>query len=163
MAYAVTHIILAIVLLDLVRHYLLSKKNFPRYLLVIGGIAGLAPDIDIPIGWIISLFTGTAVNLHGTFTHSIVFPIIFLLTAALLHYEKNMKWASIFYVIAFGWFFHLSLDCMYGGYKEFLWPLVINNFCPQWGLNEHASSIDAIILVAWLVHEELHKKIKDYI
>ena len=48
MALALTHVLLVIVLLDLFRHYVLSKKKFPRYLLVVGGIAGLLPDIDVP-------------------------------------------------------------------------------------------------------------------
>ena len=50
MALAVTHVILTIVILDLFRHYVFKKSKFPRYWLVIGGIAGLFPDIDIPLG-----------------------------------------------------------------------------------------------------------------
>ena len=164
MAHAVTHILFVIVLLDLFRHYVFGKRKFPRYLLVVGGIAGLAPDVDIPLGWIYNLFTDTAVNLHGNFTHSIIFPLIFLIVAGILHYQDNMKWAKIFYVIAVGLFIHLLLDCMFGGYTTFLWPLSINTgFCPQWGLQGYAQSIDAIILVVWLVHEEINHKISDYI
>ena len=164
MAYSVTHILLVIVLLDLFRHYIFGKKKFPRYLLVVGGIAGLLPDIDIPLGWIYNLFTETTVNLHGNFTHSIFFPLIFLVAAGILHYQKNMKWAKISYVISVGLLMHLILDCMFGGYSTFLWPLAINTgFCPQWGISGYAQSIDAIILVVWLVHEEIHNKIKDYI
>ena len=163
MAYAVTHIILTIVLLDIFRHYVFQKDKFPRYLLVIGGIAGLAPDLDIPLSWIYNLFTNNSINFHGTFTHTLLIPLIFLAIAGILHYQNNMKWAKIFYVIAAGWFFHLFLDCTFGGYKTFFWPLMTGNLCPQWGLQEHAQSIDAIILVLWLVHEEIHKKIRDYI
>ena len=163
MAYAVTHVLLVIILLDLFRHYVFGKRKFPRYLLVVGGIAGLAPDIDIPISWIYNLFTNASVNLHGTFTHTLLIPIIFLAVAGILHYQNKMKWAKIFYVIAIGWFFHFVLDCTFGGYKTFFWPIMTGNFCPQWGLQSYAQSIDAIILVVWLVHEEVHKKIKDYI
>ncbi|MBU0459489.1 MAG: metal-dependent hydrolase [Nanoarchaeota archaeon] len=164
MALAVTHIILTIVILDLFRHYVFGKKKFPRYLLVIGGIAGLGPDLDIPISWVYSLLAGVKANFHGTFTHSLIWPLIFLGIALILHYKKEMKWAKIFYVIAVGFVFHLSLDCLFGGYKSFLWPfLVAPNFCPEWGIINYAVSIDALILVLWLVHEEIHKKIKDYI
>jgi membrane-bound metal-dependent hydrolase YbcI (DUF457 family) len=164
MAYSVTHIILTIVLLDIFRHYVFGKRKFPRYLLVVGGIAGLAPDIDVPLSWLINLFSSTSVNLHGTFTHSLIFPLIFLIVGAILHKQNQMKWAKIFYVIAAGWTFHLFLDCLYGGYKTFLWPLSIGTgFCPQWGISNLAQSIDAIILVVWLIHEEVHKRIKDYI
>jgi len=164
MAYAVTHIILTIIVLDLFRHYVFGKGKFPRYLLVIGGVAGLFPDIDVPLGWIYNLFTTSYVNLHGVFTHSILFPIIFLLIGIILHYQQKMKWAKISYVIAAGLFFHLILDCMFGGYTTFLWPLgITTGFCPQWGLSNYIAGIDAIILIVWLVHEEIHKKIKDYI
>ena len=163
MALAVTHIILAIVLLDLFRHYVFGTKKFPRYLLVIGGIAGLAPDLDIPLSWIYNLLTNAGVSFHGTFTHSLIFPLICLGTAIILHSKKNLKWAQIFYVIAAGLALHSILDCAFGGYKTFLWPFWITpSFCPQWGISSYATSIDAIILVLWLGHEELHKKIKDY-
>ena len=52
MALAVTHVLLTIIVLDLLRHYVFDKKKFPRYLVVIGGIAGLVPDIDILFNWI---------------------------------------------------------------------------------------------------------------
>ena len=166
MAYSVTHIILTIVILDLLRHYIFGKKIFPRYLLVVGGIAGLLPDIDIPASWIYNLFMGTSANFHGGLTHSIIFPIVLVLIGLFLQFKiENHKWAKIMYVISFGLFFHLILDCMFGGYKTFLWPLFVNNltFCPQWGISNYMQSIDAIILVVWLVHEEVHKKIRDYI
>jgi hypothetical protein len=81
----------------------------------------------------------------------------------MLHYNNKVTAARICYVISFGWFLHLNLDCLYGGYKDFLWPFVSVNFCPQWELYNHAISIDALILILWLVHEEVHNKIRDYI
>jgi membrane-bound metal-dependent hydrolase YbcI (DUF457 family) len=166
MALAVTHIILTIILLDVFRHYVFGKKLFPRYLLVIGGIAGLFPDIDILFTWIYNFIYGTTASLHGTFTHSLLFPLIFLVIGIILHYKKETKWTKIFYVIAAGLFFHLFLDCLffdYGIIKSFFWPFSEINFCPRWGINKYGASIDAIILVVWLIHEEIHKKIKDYI
>ena len=164
MALAVTHIILTIAFLDIFRHYFFVFKKFPRYLLVIGGIAGLAPDLDIPLGWILTLLTGNSVNVHGLFTHSIFFALLFTLIGAILHYQKNLKWAKIFYVIAVGWTLHISLDCLFNAYSTFLWPLSINTtaFCPSGLLENYRTSIDAIILVLWLLHEELHHKIKCY-
>ncbi len=201
MANSVTHVIVAIVILDLFRHYVFGKKNFPRYLLVIGGIAGLAPDLDIPITWIYRFLTNSTESLHGVFTHSIFFVLLFLGIGAFLYlrtlkkemvakskvhnrrissvqsshreflpslqnslFRKEKKWAKIFYVISAGWFMHLILDCLYGGYKTFFWPLQwISTFCPQWGIQTYAADVDAIILVLWLVHEEAHKLIRDYI
>lgn len=164
MALAVTHVILTILVLDLFRHYLFGKKVFPRYLLVLGGVAGLAPDMDIPFTWIYNGMTGAGADFHGTITHSLIFPCLFLTTAIILHLQKEMKWAKIAYVISAGWFTHLLLDCLFGGYKSFFWPFfTVCQFCPQWGIDNYAIGIDAIILVVWLVHEELHKEIKDYI
>ena len=173
MAYAVTHILLTIVVLDFFRHYIFGKHRFPRYLLVIGGIAGLLPDIDIPLSWAFSLITGVGTYFHGVFSHSIIWPVAFLGVGIIFYNlqpkKKNKSdyhfktWAKISYVISFGWFFHLVLDCLYGGYTSMLWPLqTLTTFCPEFGLDKYAVSIDAIILVLWLAHEELHQKIKDY-
>ena len=158
MALAVTHVIGTIFLLDVLRHYIFKKEKFPRYLVVIGGIAGLGPDIDVPIGWILSLITQTKVNIHGLFTHSIFLALLLVIIGIIFHIKDNIKWARIFYVIAAGWFLHLSLDCLFNSYATFLWPITFdtNNFCPS-GLGKmYRSGIDAIILVTWLVHEELH-------
>ncbi len=171
MAFAVTHILLTIIVLDFLRHYYFGKKKFPRYLLIVGGIAGLAPDIDIPITWIWNLMSSGSGTLHGAFTHSITFVLLF---AALGFYLRSsisflkkkktkIKWSNIMYVIAFGWFMHLILDCAFGGHTTFLWPFsVVTNFCPQWSIASHAADIDAILLVIWLVHEEMHGLVKDY-
>ncbi|MFC1800671.1 metal-dependent hydrolase [Nanoarchaeota archaeon] len=162
MAYAVTHVILAIVVIDLIRHYFFKKKKFPRYLVLIGGIAGLAPDLDIVFSWIYNFFMGTNVSFHGGLTHSILIPVLLLGIGYFLQTSKNIKWSKILYVISFGWFFHLILDCVFGGYKYYLWPLPAINFCPQFAFSHYMIEIDAIILILWLLHEELHHKIKDY-
>ncbi len=168
MAQAVAHVILTIVLLDILRHYVFGKKKFPRSLLVVGGIAGLAPDIDIVFEWIVLAVTGAHVPLHALFTHSIFIAIGLWAAAAVLHLRKTKsgrKWAKIFAVIGAGWAFHIFLDCTFTGepWKLFLWPFqLLPTYCPQWYLSAYGSGIDAIILVAWLLHEELHKKIKDY-
>lgn len=164
MAYAVTHVLVVIVILDLFRHYVFGKQKFPRYLLVVGGVAGLFPDIDVPLTWIYNFLTGNGANFHGVFTHSVFFPLLFLAIALVLHSKKNIFWARIFYVISAGWFMHLPLDCLFGGYDTYLWPLSINTgFCPNWNIRNFAPGIDAIILLAWLIHEEIHNRIKDYI
>ena len=163
MALAVTHLLVAIVILDFFRHYVFGLKKFPRYLVVIGGIAGLAPDLDIPLGWIVHQITGKAVNYHGQFTHSLFFVVLFLMIGVVRQYQKDKTGAAIFYVIAAGWFIHLPLDCIFHGGNNFLWPIsAMLSFCPAWFTDLQAMSIDAILLVIWLVHEEVHKKIKDY-
>ena len=164
MPLSVTHIILIIVVLDIFRHYVFGRAKFPRYLLVIGGIAGLAPDLDIPLSWVYNAIMGTNVYLHGLFTHSFLVVFLLLIVGIIFHYKKNLKWAKIFYVIAAGWSLHLPLDCLFGGIdKNFLWPILSANFCPQWGFEKFMIEIDALILVFWLIHEEIHNRIRDYI
>ena len=164
MALAVTHVLVAIFILDLFRHYVFGLKKFPRYLLVAGGIAGLLPDIDILLGWLFQAIAGKEINLHGVFTHSLIFVALFLLLGIISQYQKESARAKWFYVIAAGWLTHLMLDCGFNAYASFLWPLPINTlpFCPKAILGGFGAEIDAIILVLWLVHEEVHKKIKCY-
>tara|TARA_Y100000310_G_scaffold124700_1_gene123395 strand:+ start:18274 stop:18771 length:498 start_codon:yes stop_codon:yes gene_type:complete len=165
MALAVTHVIGTIFILDLFRHYVFGKEKFPRYLLLIGGIAGLAPDLDIPLSWFLSLVSGGEVALHGVFTHSLLFVVLFSLLGLFFHVRNIEKWRNILFVIAAGWFMHIVLDCLFNPYSSFLWPFGIDTiiFCPEWVGGMYRSSIDAIILVTWLVHEELHNRIKDYL
>ncbi len=163
MGLAVTHIIGAIIVLDIFRHYVFGKKNFPRYLLIIGGIAGLAPDLDIPLGWFYNWITGNIGSLHREFTHSILFSLLFIAVAVGFQFYGNKKWSKIWYVIAAGWFMHVLIDCAFGGFLPFLWPITSVTSCPSLGLAPYMSHVDAILLVLWLVHEEVHKKIKDYV
>ncbi|HLC81131.1 MAG TPA: metal-dependent hydrolase [Candidatus Nanoarchaeia archaeon] len=159
MALAVTHVLVVIFVLDIFRHYVFGVKKFPRYLLVVGGIAGLLPDIDIPLGWI------AGSDLHGLFTHSLIFVLIFLFFGLISVYQKEIERAKWFWAITAGWLIHILLDCGFNAYSTFLWPLPIDTlaFCPESFLGPYyGASIDAVILVAWLVHEEAHKKIKDY-
>jgi|SRR3989338_2313295 len=163
MANAVTHVILTIVIIDIFRDYFLKKK-FPTWIVLIGGIAGLMPDIDIPFSWLYSWLTGTNFWFHGGITHSIIIPIIFLLIGLFIWYRKgNRNTRIIFFAVSFGWFFHLILDCSFGGYSTLLFPFYAGNFCPEFNIQRYAAAIDAVILVLWLLHEEIRHEIKDYI
>jgi hypothetical protein len=164
MALAVTHIIGTILILDLFRHYVFGKKNLPRYLLVVGGIAGIAPDIDILISWFVTITSGIPTQLHGVFTHSVFIPLLFAGMGVLLHYYERIDIAKWFYIVAAGWMMHVILDCTFNSYSTFLWPLKFDTmkFCPTKLAGIWRSGIDVILLVAWLVHEEVHHKIKDY-
>jgi len=175
MGYAVTHVILAIVLIDLYRDYL-AKKKFSTWFVLIGGIAGLLPDLDVPLQWLATAVVGEAIVLHRIVTHSLFFVGVFLLLAIpfYLHRELEMnffKWkipfefvAIFFTVVAFGWFAHIALDCALAGDFNLTWfPGYSLGFCPHPFSNDALLGIDAIILLLWLIHEEWAKKIKDYI
>ena len=86
MPLAVTHVILTIILVDLYRDYFAKhKKYFTIHTLFIAGFAGLLPDIDIPLNWLLSIF-GISI-LHRTITHTPLFAVIFLVPAFIFLYN----------------------------------------------------------------------------
>ncbi|MBI4155285.1 metal-dependent hydrolase [Candidatus Woesearchaeota archaeon] len=171
MPLAVTHIIITIVLVDLYRHYI-AKNSFSRVYVLIAGIAGLLPDADIPLSWLISLFSKTPLIVHRIFTHAVIWSILFVLIAFIIHISSKKKYfkftkkqvALFFIMISIGWLSHIVLDCTLQGNETISWiPIIANlNFCPKWLTQEAITGLDAIILLAWLIHEEIKHKIKDY-
>ena len=79
---AVLHILVPLVLIALFRDFILAKKKkqfFPLHYVLIAGIAGLLPDIDIIAFYILHFFGFSISEVHRTFTHSIFLPIIFII------------------------------------------------------------------------------------
>jgi len=169
MPFAVTHVLLAIILVDLYRDYFAKhKKYFTLHTIFIAGIAGLLPDIDIPLNWLLGFFGSGIV--HQSITHTPLFAFIFLIPGLVLGYNKNHKTSMYFFVICFGIFVHIFLDYLFigdsGAGIMFFYPL----FNATYGLNllqnlspMFFAGIDAIILLAWLWHEEIKHKISDFI
>lgn len=165
---AVTHVIIAIVLVDLFRKFVLKRKNFPLYLILIVGIAGLLPDLDILIFWILQAFTGIQITeVHRLFSHTLLIPFITLVIAVGV-WTFGKKFAHILFAFSTGYTIHLVLDSLLSGKLALLYPLTTETF----GLNLIPASIlsgtfyiglDAIILILWLVYEYFSKNVKDYI
>lgn len=169
---SVTHVLLAIILVDLFRDYYLKKK-YKKYITIhtifIAGVAALLPDIDVPINWVL----GNSVELlkHGWITHTLLFSLIFLIIGLILWRKKNEKFAIYSFVISFGIFLHIFLDFLLGGGRYegvmWLWPLSTETFkihlLSKLNLNNVPAALDAVILLIWLWHEEVKHKIKDYI
>ncbi|MDP7323142.1 MAG: metal-dependent hydrolase [Candidatus Woesearchaeota archaeon] len=113
MPYAVTHVLLTIIAVDIYRDYFMKKhkKFLTLHTLLIAGIAGLLPDIDIAINWILSNvgYQGS-ILLHGAITHTAFFGLIFLIPGYYYCKQKDHKMAMYFYVICFGILFHVFLD-----------------------------------------------------
>jgi len=168
MPFAVTHVLSAIILVDLFRDYIAKhKKYFTLHTIFIAGFAGLLPDIDIPLNWFLNLF-GLGI-VHRTITHTPFFALIFLIPGFILWKQKKHKVAVYFFVISFGIMLHILLDFLFtveGSGIMFLYPLSIRmihlNLLPN--LSQTVSAgIDAIILLLWLWHEEMKHKISDFI
>mgnify|MGYP001394245677 CR=1 FL=1 len=174
MPLAVTHVLLTIILVDLYRDYVMKnhKKLLSMHTLLIAGIAGLLPDIDIMINGFLTIFNmGTALLQHGGITHTPLFGLIFLIPGFILWKQNKHKLATICFVITFGILFHIFLDFILGGGAHtgimLFWPISTATFklhiLRQLGMANLPMAIDAIILLVWLWHEEAKHKIKDFI
>lgn len=166
MPQAVFHVLSALILADLIRDYIFKKRHFPLYLVLIAGIAGLLPDIDIFIYWIFDLFSSPDFILfHRTFTHSLLFVLLFLIPAFVLY--NNKKWGKILLMVSFGVALHLLLDAVFVGTIMPFYPFSSYEL----GLSLLAGhfsgtliqGIDAILLILWLIYIEWRHKISDFI
>lgn len=166
MPQAVTHVIVPILIVAVIRDFVI-KKPFSTFYVLVAGIAGLLPDIDIITYWILNFFLEVPLGIvHRWFLHSIFIPIIFLIIALALY--KHRKMFLFFLMISAGSFIHIVLDMIFSGYVRPFYPL--SNL--QMGLNLIPSTelghtivigLDAILLVLWLLWEYRQKNIKDYI
>ncbi len=176
MPLAVTHIIIAIILADLYRDYIVQKKdrkNFTLHTVMIAGIAGLLPDIDVPLEMVFRIFGAAPPEIfqHGGITHTPFFGLIFLIPAFYFISKKNHKVALYFYMITFGILLHLFLDFILGGGRwegiMLFWPISDMAFkihiIKDFNIGNLPAALDALILLAWLYHEEAKHKIKDFI
>lgn len=184
MPQAVTHILVAILIIALFRDFYLKKndrKKFPLHYVLIGGIGGVLPDIDIVFSVFLKFFEVSGWNIHKTFTHSIFFPICFLVLFLIflpLHErikickvgKHKLKLDLIFLVLGIGAVIHILLDGLVGGPAYFFYPfskvdygLYLTNYLPTDLQFLSLPLIDGILLVVWIVYLELKHKISDFI
>jgi membrane-bound metal-dependent hydrolase YbcI (DUF457 family) len=175
MPHAVTHVLIVVVLLELFRHYIIKKKEtFPLHYIIIGGIAGLIPDFDVLVYYASNLPLN---EVHRTFSHTLFFPVLFVILGFASYGLKNkklgnkhLKIRNIFFVIAFGIFMHLVLDMLLAGSIMPVYPVLDYNFglnlIGLFPLNWQASimpSLDALLLIVWMISLELRHKMSKYI
>ena len=178
MPHAVTHVLIVIILLELYRDYFVkNKRAFPIHYVLIGGIAGLLPDLDIAVYYFLSFFGYTLGEVHRTFSHNLFVPLVFVAAAVPFWKFKNkelgerhLKLRNIFLIIAFGIFMHLVLDSTLAGFIMPFYPfstyylgLNIIGLAPQAWHESILPSIDAAILVLWLIHIERRHKISGFL
>jgi len=112
-------------------------------------------------------------EVHRTFTHSVFFPLIFLILTFVFWKTKwawlakhKMKLKNVFLIITFGVIVHLLLDYSLCGFIMPFYPFSTWHI----GLNLLGSALegslitglDAILLSAWLIHEELEHRISRF-
>ena len=169
MPQAVVHVLAAIILLDLIRDYALKdRKKLSLHYIFIGGVAGLLPDADIPLHWLLNNVLNFQVDwFHRTLTHSLFLPLATLvITLILIQFTKKKDTALLFAVITFGFATHLLLDGILTGYIPLFYPLSQ----AQYGLNllgkvtwpALIEGLDAIILLVWLWDLDRRHKLRDY-
>lgn len=183
MPQAVTHILVPLLLLSFIRDYILSKNakaHFPLHYVLIAGIAGVLPDIDIIFSVILKLTGYSAWWIHKTFTHSLFFPTIFLALFFILRPfhartrfctigRHKLKLGTIALMIAIGSYIHIGLDMLAGDQAYLFYPFSLHDY----GIHlfsllpfDHelvAALLDGILLVIWIVYLEVRHKISDFI
>ena len=143
MPLAVTHVLLTIIVIDIFRDYIIKKKKLiPLKYIFIGGVAGILPDIDIAVFWLLSFFKPAIEWFHGTFTHIFLIPLV-ILVASLIAYKYNKKVG----ISPFWPFFNTAFK----GLSTFF------------DIPAFEMGLDAFILLGWLWHEEKKHKISDFI
>ena len=178
MPQAVTHVIIALIIASLIRDYAVKdKKKFPLHYVLIAGLAGLLPDIDITVYWILHWFGFTIQQVHRTFSHNIFVPTFFLLLAGLSVRFKNkelgrhhLKLHLIFLMIASGVFIHLILDASLAGQIMPFYPFSnfaighdITRLMPAPLNSIFFPCLDAALFVIWLIYMEWKHKISDFL
>jgi len=174
MPLAVTHVLLTIILVGLYRDYVTKhKRYFTLHTLFIAGVAGLLPDIDIPLRMLANWlgFNIPTLLQHGGITHTAIFGLIFLLPAFMLYRKGKHKESMYFFVITFGILFHLFLDWFIGGGSDYgvmwFWPISTAAYklhlLLKLGIEDLPIAVDAILLLGWLYYIELKHKISDFV
>ena len=179
MPQAVTHVLIPIILLSLFRHIYQKRTNkkFPLQYVLIGGIAGVIPDIDIPFFWIMSNFGYSFEQIHRTFLHTIFIPIIFIALALISKYtikkrigRNKLSITIILLLCAIGSIIHLVLDATLAGDITPFYPLSnmqIGTGFPFNILSEQMAifflaTLDGVLFILWILYLELKHKISDF-
>ena len=182
MPQTVTHILAPILLMSLIRDRILSKNaktHFPLHYVLIAGLGGVLPDIDIVVSIILKIFGSADWWVHKTFTHGLFFPLIFLILFVIFSRTKEsinvcsgkhkMRISLIALMLAIGTLTHIALDSLAGESVRWFYPFSSQAF----GINLFSLSnlefgltvalLDGILLVVWIVYLELKHKISDFI
>ena len=163
---ATTHILFALISADVIRDYI-AKKRFSLFFVLTAGIAGVLPDLDVGIYWLLNIFRDVPLSMvHRLFTHTIFVPLLFLLVAFLFKAKKKVF--LFFLMVSFGIFTHLLLDATLSGMIMPVYPLssfsIGLNLIPGGEMGRTIIlELDGVLLVGWLVHEYMKHNIRDFI
>lgn len=179
MPLAATHILIAIILVELFREYVVkNNKKFPRYYILVAAIGAILPDLDVAIFYGLSFFGFTIEQIHRTFLHTIFIPLILLIVGFGIYElkiknsqigKKHMKLHTIFYILAATSFLHLILDAIFTGQIQPFYPFTtyaigfnLIHFFPQAWQSTIIPVLDAVLILFWIIWMEFKLKIDDY-
>ena len=180
MPQAVTHVLIPIIILSIFRHIYQKRTNKKLHLqyVLIGGLAGVIPDLDIPLFWIMHYFGYSLEQIHRTFLHTIFIPAIFLALAFITHHaikkrigRNKLSISIILLLCAFGSVIHLILDATIAGYITPFYPLSLMqvgtgfpfNVLPDHIAMLFLATLDGVIFILWIIYLEMKHKISDFL
>lgn len=180
MPQAATHILVPLILMSIIRDFYIRKngrKSFPLHYVLIAGIAGAIPDLDVAAFWVLNSFGFTFYEVHRTFMHSLFIPLILLVLSAATIHEKiptlgrhKLRLHIIFLMMALGTIIHLFLDATLVNYIYPLYPLShaplgldLFGHLPKALEIIAPGTLDGILIIAYIVYLELKHKISDFI
>ncbi len=179
MPQAVTHILFPLILMALFRNFYLSKnkkRSFPLYYVFIAGLGGIISDLDIAVFYLLYFFGFTFSEVHKTYTHSLIFPLIlFILSISLRPLKKNftrhkLKLNIIFLMLSLGVLSHIFLDNLLGKPFAIFYPLSnltfsldLVSYLPLALQSSAIACLDAALLIIWLLYLEIKHKLSDVI
>lgn len=179
MPFATTHILIAIILIELFRDiFIRDNKKFPRYYIFIAAIGSIIPDLDIALYYLFYFFGATLEQMHRTFLHNLFIPLIFFAIGifTLIFKIKNKQFAkkhitlpTTFFILAFAILLHLILDLILYGNIVLFYPFldysigfnIIDLFPSAWQ-DMIMPTIDAVLLLFWLFWMEFKLKTRNY-
>jgi len=190
MVLAVTHVLVPIIFFEALRDgsKRVARRFSPKHTFLVG-VAGLMPDMDVPIYAALSAagVSMPSVVGHRIFFHNVWIPLGFLLFAAFFAYAwpalrggrgkkhsqgRSLAVAKVFLLLAVGWLFHLALDGGLNGPVLPFYPVsdymlnldLVGAVAAATSIPELTLlvSMDALLLFFWLWHEQTERHIKDY-
>jgi len=160
MPFVVTHMLLPMILIDIFRDNILKikKSKLPNKYILIAGLAGLLPDVDLFFGNFIA---------HRTITHTIWLPLAFLLFSSIFYLIKKYDWSKISLMIFIGMGTHIILDLVTAGSIPLFYPVsntlfAVNLISPGSATFVY-SAMDAALLWIWFFRKFSGKRIEDVV
>ena len=166
MPYAVTHILIPIITLDLIRdHYMKHKHAWTNKYLFAAGVGGILPDVINVLVILQGLITGVT-PIFRPYTHNLLFLLIFVFAAEIFRRKKSDHKYAL--ALGFGVGMHLLLDLfILGGanlfypFSSYLFAINLFDIIPI-GIRG-LLGMDVAVLLLWLLHEEKEHKITNFV